>query len=96
MTSVTITPDTINESKACAEMQHVDCPRCGGLMVPDRFIDLLDDTGILEFMAARCVSCGEVLDPVILQNRHHQADARLAAAQSLRQDADSAEHPTAA
>jgi hypothetical protein len=46
------------------------CPRCGGLMVPDRYIDLLDDTGHLEFTAARCVSCGEVMDPVIIENRH--------------------------
>jgi len=96
MTSVTITPDTMSEAKAHATMQQVNCPRCGGLMVPDRFIDLLDDTGQLEFMAARCVSCGEVLDPVILQNRHHQADARRAAAPALGLDADTAQHPTAA
>lgn len=56
------------------------CPRCGGLMVADRFFDLLDDTGQLQFMAARCVSCGEVLDPVILENRLRREAARAAAA----------------
>jgi hypothetical protein len=42
------------------------CPRCGGLMVAEWCEDLSDYT------AQRCVQCGEVLDPVILQNRRHQ------------------------
>ena len=54
------------------EREDAPCPRCGGLMVPDRYIDLLDDTGHLEFTAARCVSCGEVMDPVIIENRHRR------------------------
>ena len=45
------------------------CGRCDGLMVEERFIDLLDDTGHLQFTAFRCVQCGEVVDPVILHNR---------------------------
>ena len=45
------------------------CTRCGGLMVADRYIDLLDDTGKLEFTADRCIQCGEVVDQTILQNR---------------------------
>ena len=45
------------------------CSRCGGLMVGDRYIDLQDDTGCIEFNALRCVQCGQVIDPVILQNR---------------------------
>ncbi len=32
-------------------------------------MDLLNSTGELEFAATRCVQCGEVVDPVILQNR---------------------------
>jgi hypothetical protein len=36
------------------------CTRCGGLMVTEQFIDL---------PAHRCVQCGEIVDPVILQNR---------------------------
>jgi hypothetical protein len=45
------------------------CPRCGGLMVAERCVDVLDDTGRLHFSAGRCVQCGELVDPVILQNR---------------------------
>lgn len=45
------------------------CTRCGGLMVADRYIDLLDDTGKLEFTADRCIQCGEVVDQTILRNR---------------------------
>ena len=41
------------------------CSRCGGLMVEERFMDLLDGTGQIEFTAQRCVQCGEVVDPVI-------------------------------
>ena len=39
------------------------CPRCIGLMVAEWCEDLSDYT------AQRCVQCGEVIDPVILQNR---------------------------
>lgn len=39
------------------------CSRCGGLMVTEWCEDLSDYT------AQRCVQCGEVIDPVILQNR---------------------------
>ncbi|WP_447979573.1 hypothetical protein [Candidatus Nitrospira bockiana] len=45
------------------------CLRCGGFMVAERYIDLLDDTGQLEFTAHRCVQCGEVVDATILNNR---------------------------
>lgn len=45
------------------------CSRCGGLMVEDYSfeIDLLEaDTPIL---AWRCVNCGDIIEPVMLQNR---------------------------
>ena len=45
------------------------CTRCGGLMVSDFCMDLLNSIGELEFAAKRCVQCGEVVDPVILRNR---------------------------
>jgi hypothetical protein len=66
--TVTVTPET-----PVVDSGEGHCARCGGLMVTDRFIDLLDDTGNLEFTAARCVQCGEVVDPVILQNRSRRA-----------------------
>ena len=39
------------------------CPRCGGLMVAEWCQDLSGYSG------QRCVQCGELIDPVILQNR---------------------------
>jgi hypothetical protein len=45
------------------------CWRCGGLLVIAHCLDLLDDTGQLDFKALRCVQCGEVVDPIILYNR---------------------------
>ena len=51
-------------------IQHEStCVRCGGLMVNDSYIDLLNSFGESKFVAKRCVQCGEVVDPVILQNR---------------------------
>jgi len=49
------------------------CARCGGLMVVEYYIDLQDDTGQIGLTALRCMSCGEVIDPVILQNREKPA-----------------------
>lgn len=34
------------------------------------YIDLLDDTGQIDITAWHCAMCGEVVDPVILKNRH--------------------------
>lgn len=45
------------------------CARCQGLMVQDRFYDLLDDCGLVSLTAWRCVCCGNVVDPTILKNR---------------------------
>ena len=45
------------------------CSRCGGLMVVEQCFDFLDDSGHLSFFANRCVQCGELVDPVILENR---------------------------
>ena len=38
-------------------------------MVPEVFEDLGDDTGALRFRGWRCLSCGEILDPLIATNR---------------------------
>lgn len=47
----------------------MECPRCHGIMVQDVFEDLQDDTGSLSFQGWRCIICGEILDPVIANNR---------------------------
>ncbi len=38
-------------------------------MLPERFQDVKDDTGKITFYGWRCVTCGEILDPVIMRNR---------------------------
>jgi ribosomal protein S27AE len=45
------------------------CPRCGGLMIAEPCSGSLTDPEHLDFLARRCVQCGEVIDPVILMNR---------------------------
>lgn len=51
----------------------MDCPKCGGLMVMERFLDLQDDRGRGNVYGLRCVICGTVVDPLILKNRKKQA-----------------------
>jgi hypothetical protein len=45
------------------------CTRCGGLMVSDFCMDLLNSAGESELAAKRCVQCGEIVDAVIQRNR---------------------------
>jgi len=54
----------------------MQCVRCNGLMVLDRFADLADDTGQIEFGGWRCLVCGNIADPVIVANRQHPPAAR--------------------
>ncbi|GAB4231063.1 MAG: hypothetical protein OHK0028_05840 [Deltaproteobacteria bacterium] len=44
--------------------KKVQCPRCKGAMVFERFQDMLD-----LFYAWRCLNCGEIVDPVVSRNR---------------------------
>ena len=64
-----------NHSVSSAVQHESICTRCGGLMVNDFCLDLLNSTGELEFAAKRCVQCGEVVDPVILRNRGLRQDS---------------------
>jgi hypothetical protein len=43
---------------------YVKCLRCGGAMTYETFYGLNE-----EFGGFKCVICGEIVDPVILQNR---------------------------
>ena len=47
--------------------------RCGGLLLQTYYQDIHDDTGQIDFVALRCAVCGEVVDPVILENRRAPA-----------------------
>ncbi len=48
-------------------------------MTPERFSDLIDETGQLHFSGWRCLACGEVIDPVILANRRQPNRATASA-----------------
>lgn len=48
----------------------MSCTRCNGLLVQDHSLDGSDTDS--EAVAWRCVSCGDIIDPVVLANRHRQ------------------------
>jgi hypothetical protein len=48
------------------------CARCGGLMVNEVCIDLVNTTSELECTARRCIQCGDIIDAIILKNRSLQ------------------------
>jgi hypothetical protein len=62
--------ETMKEWGSAMQRAIAECIRCGGFMVPTRYMDLLD--GQLEFVAERCVQCGDVVDPIIRRNRTRQ------------------------
>jgi len=47
----------------------MDCLRCHGIMVEERFEDLRGDPHHISFHGWRCVCCGDVVDPVIVRHR---------------------------
>jgi hypothetical protein len=59
------------------------CTRCGGLMVNDSYMDLLNNVGESKFAAKRCVQCGEVIDPGILRNRGARQELMVASQASV-------------
>ena len=48
---------------------QVGCERCGGFLVKDWVVSLRNDGGDVEILTHRCIQCGEVVDPVLLNNR---------------------------
>ena len=53
------------------------CPRCSGFMVQEWFDDLQRDFYGLHFQGVRCVNCGEILDPLILEHRYQRPEQDL-------------------
>lgn len=47
----------------------MECLRCHGMMVEERFEDLRGDPHEISFQGWRCVCCGDVVDPVIVRHR---------------------------
>jgi hypothetical protein len=39
-------------------------------MVHDHFMDILNAGGEMDFIGWRCLNCGNITDPVILQHHH--------------------------
>ncbi len=52
----------------------MDCPRCRMSMIADAYTDLLDDSGQISIEAWRCLTCGEVVDPIIMANRANRPE----------------------
>ena len=52
----------------------MECPRCLTAMIADTYTDLLDDSGTIGINAWRCLTCGEVIDRVILANRTNRPE----------------------
>ena len=48
----------------------MDCPKCKGLMMMERFSDFF-----LIFYAWKCVNCGAIVDKTIANNRRKSLDA---------------------
>ena len=67
-----------NHTLSSAVQHESSCSRCGGLMVQDFYLDVLGNIGESEFVAKRCVQCGEVVDHVILRNRATRHEAMVA------------------
>jgi hypothetical protein len=49
------------------EVAAMKCHRCGGVMVFEKFYGATD-----QFSGWRCIFCGEIIDPVIFENRLSQ------------------------
>ena len=57
-------------STKTVDPRHSDtCTRCGGFMVSHWCMNVNYDAGGMEILTKRCLQCGEVIDPVILENR---------------------------
>lgn len=50
--------------------QPTHCARCGGWMVEERCMDIGESLGGYWFWGQRCIQCGDIVDEVILRNRH--------------------------
>jgi len=48
------------------------CHRCGSVMIREMFYGPHE-----HFLGWKCIFCGEIIDPVILQNRHESRSVSL-------------------
>lgn len=62
----------------------MQCTRCDGLMVSDSLIDMEESSIPMWMKGWRCISCGNIVDPLILRHRMIQ---RAGASRLLGQEA---------
>jgi len=55
----------------------MQCARCHGFMVADNLIDMLESSIPMWMNGWRCVSCGNIVDPLILRHRMVQQAGAL-------------------
>jgi len=53
------------------------CTRCEGLMVVDNLIDIQESCVPMWMRGMRCVSCGNIVDPLILRHRMIQKSGAM-------------------
>ena len=75
MATAGLSKNNLNGLKYHATSMH--CSRCKGLMVTEQGFNPMRGSSESEVSLQRCVQCGEVLDPVILQNRQLRLGADL-------------------
>ena len=56
-------------ASALTEGGPMECTRCGGLMVVDNLIDMRESSMPMWMKGWRCVSCGNIVDPLIQRHR---------------------------
>jgi hypothetical protein len=64
----------------------MQCARCRGFMVADSLIDMLESSIPMWMKGWRCVSCGNIVDPIIQKHRMIQQSgaSRLLGAEAAR------------
>ena len=55
----------------------MQCARCDGLMVADNLIDMRESSIPMWMKGWRCVSCGNIVDPIIQRHRMIQLAGAL-------------------
>jgi len=60
------------------------CPKCGGEMNFEEFVNLETEGGPWSYEGWRCVYCGEIVDPLILLNRKEARDLETVSAGKAR------------
>ena len=53
------------------------CTRCEGLMVPDDLFDMQESSIPMWMRGWRCVSCGNIVDPLIQRHRMVQPSGAI-------------------